>query len=611
MNDGTSLTKTQLLALLAEKNSALETLAADLSSKDAQIESHRQEIRSLDSRLQEMQAELEKAKAEVAGWKKAYDELIQQRFRNRSERYIDDPNQLRLDFGDTDEAADAAEGLADALEDQCQEVPAHRRKKRRRTDESFPDYIPRYEETAEIDEALKHCAKHGERQLLPKEMWDKTSTLEYTPPKALVRVTLYPKYACTGAPECGIVSPERPTSLVEGNRYDTSVAAQVITGKYGYHLPLYRQQDYFASIGWRPSRSTLYNILAQSHFVLEPLLDYFKRLVQGDSVVATDETRVTLLVPKHLPELDLEDRRQRRIHEVLSEAIASNKPSISGRMWVYRGIEVPLNVFDFTVSRHRDGPELFFDEYEGTLLGDCWSGFESIVAASHGKIQRAACNAHARRKIIESQAYPKDRRQWMLWYQELFDIEDEARNLSPEQRLALRREKAGPIWDSMREALREAEERIRNVILPKSDFGKALQYVRNHLEPLTRYLDDPKIPFDNNETEQLMRQVAVGRKNWLFHGSVRGGERAAGMLTLVSSAWRSDLDVWYYVKDVLDALLAGETNYERLLPWTWKESHPEHVREHRVIERKERTERKRQRRARRRAHRTRGRPRDG
>ncbi len=83
------------------------------------------------------------------------------------------------------------------------------------------------------------------------------------------------------------------------------------------------------------------------------------------------------------------------------------------------------------------------------------------------------------------------------------------------------------------------------------------------------------------------------------------------MLTLVSSDWRSDLDVWYYVKDVLDALLAGETNYERLLPWTWKESHPERVREHRVIERKERTQRKRKRRAGRRAHRTRGRPRDG
>jgi len=92
-----------------------------------------------------MKAKLEKTKAEVAGWKKAYDELIQQRFRNRSERYLDDPNQLRLDFGDTDEAADAAEGLADAIEDQYQEVPAHRRKKRRKPDESFPDYIPRCE----------------------------------------------------------------------------------------------------------------------------------------------------------------------------------------------------------------------------------------------------------------------------------------------------------------------------------------------------------------------------------------------------------------------------------------------------------------------------------
>ncbi len=107
---------------------------------------------------------------------------------------------------------------------------------------------------------------------------------------------------------------------------------------------------------------------------------------------------------------------------------------------------------------------------------------------------------------------------------------------------------------------------------------------------------------DNNETEQLMKQVAVGRKNWLFAGSVAGGERSAGFLTLVSSALRNDLDVWRYVKDVFDQLLAGVTDYEPLLPWNWAAKHPEAIRQYRVKERKDRTERKREKRDARRRH---------
>ncbi len=150
--------------------------------------------------------------------------------------------------------------------------------------------------------------------------------------------------------------------------------------------------------------------------------------------------------------------------------------------------------------------------------------------------------------------------------------------------------------------LTEAELRTSNVILPKSDFGKALQYVRNHLMELRRYLDDGHLPIDNNETEQLMKQVAVGRKNWLFAGSIAGGERTAGFLTLTSSAIRNDLDVWLYVKDILDQLLAGCTDYEHLLPWNWAVDHPTAIRQYRVEERQNRNGRRDAKRAVRRAN---------
>ena len=190
-------------------------------------------------------------------------------------------------------------------------------------------------------------------------------------------------------------------------------------------------------------------------FIIEPLLEFFKRTVQSDSAVGCDDTGVTLLYPKTIPKLDLADPKQRRIHEVFQEAIANNKSSINGKMWAYRGVNVKLNVFDFTVSRHRDGPELFFADYEGTLLGDCWHGFEAIATASEGSIVRAACNSHARRKLEDSTSYPDDRVQWMRWYQQLYDIEDRGKPMSPEERLALRQGEAKPIGMQWKHGLRQ------------------------------------------------------------------------------------------------------------------------------------------------------------
>ena len=107
---------------------------------------------------------------------------------------------------------------------------------------------------------------HGERKVIG---YDTTETLVYKRPELYVLVRKYPKYACAGNPECGVASPERPTSLVEGDRYDTSVAAAVVEAKWFLHLPIYRHQDIFAGSGWTPSRSTLVNLVSQVDFVTD------------------------------------------------------------------------------------------------------------------------------------------------------------------------------------------------------------------------------------------------------------------------------------------------------------------------------------------------------
>ena len=570
----------------SRKDAALEiTIPANLTACQALIEQLACTVDSLTSANETLRQEKQDIELAFNLW-------MRRIFAKRSERYLNDPNQLKLDLGEDDAAADAAEGLAQAVEEAGLPVKAHVRRVRKPRKESLPENLPRYEVEASVPDDVKNCPAHGPRTVIG---YDTTETLEFERPKLRVRVTKYAKYACSNHTNCGIASPERPTGLVEGDRYDTSVAAEIITGKYGYHLPIYRQQDMFAGSGWTPGRSTLLNILTAAAFVIEPLVAHFKRAVLADDIVGTDDTHVTLILPETIPKPDPGDPKSQRVYEVLSKAIAEKRRSVTARMWAYRGVTVPLNVFDFTVSWHRDGPEMMLADFQGILQADCYAGYEGIALGSEGRIRRAACVAHARRKVFDAkERYPLESAVVLAKFQELYDIEDQAKALSPEGRLELRQSAATPVWGEL-EAWLDSESATR--ALPKSQLGKALGYIRNHWKPLQTYLTDGRIPIDNNEVEQLMKQVALGRKNWLFIGSVAAGARAANFLTLVSSAVRNDLDVWAYIKDVLDRLLAGETDYAAFRPDAWRTAHPEAIRKYRVAERRDRADRKQYRRA--------------
>jgi transposase len=538
---------------------------------------------------------LEDQKIEIAKLAKERDAALQLAFRKKIERYLPDPQQFVLDFGDSPEVVDAAEGIADAA---LETVAGYERRKQateKARSEQLPAHLPRYEVKLEVPEDQKTCATHGERQVIG---YDWQETLEVVPPKLVVRRTGIPKLACPKAPECGVVEAPRPVGLVEGNRYDTSVAAEVMVAKYAYHVPVYRQQDMFASCGWTPSRSTLLNVLEAAARLIRPLVAHLREVVRAGPIIGTDDTTVTLVVKDTPPPLDPDDPKAARAREVIAAAQAEQRGSITARMWVYRSITAPINVFDFTVSRHRDGPDLFLDGFAGSLMADCYSGYEAVRTKSDGRIVRAACVAHARRKVFDSRGnHPVHAAMLLDMFQALYDIEDRAKALPAAERQQLRNIEARPIWTRMQEYL--ASESVSNV-MPKEPFGQAITYLRNQFEHLLVYLDDGLLPIDNNETEQLMKQVALGRKNWMFIGSVAAGYRAADLMSLVSSAASNDLDVFLYVKDVLDRLLAGETDYDALRPDVWKQSHPEAIRIYRQEERRSRADAKAVKRARRR-----------
>jgi len=545
--------------------------------------------------VEEQQGQLTEQQLEIA-------ELLQRAFRRRSERYLANPDQMLLDFGETPETGAAVEGLKDAKEEKEELVQVAGNARRPRVEkparnEQLPAHLPRREVAVPVPDGVRTCPTHGQRQVIG---YDVRETLMFEQPKLWVAVRKYPKYACAGQPACGVQEPARPPSLVEGNRYDTSVAAQIITAKSGYHLPIYRQQDLFAGCGWTPSRGTLLNIAAAAGALLPPFIAYLRDQVLGSGYLGTDDTSVTLLLPETLPTVCPGDAKSQRIHEVFFQAKAEGKKSVTGRMWAYRSLTVPLNVFDFTVSHHRDGPDQFLvdSQFQGKLIADCYTGYQGITLRSAARIARAACNAHARRKAFDAQDnHPLLAGQVLALYRELYDIEDRGRSLSAEQRLALRQSEACGVWDRLQALLGGP---ATASLLPKEKMSEALSYLRNHWDALRLYLSDPLLPIDNNDVEQLMKQVAIGRKNWLFIGSVPAGERAANFFTLVSSALRNDLDVYAYLKAVLDALLAGQTDYAILRPDAWAQAHPEAIRTYRQEERRQRVDAKTIRRERRR-----------
>ena len=559
--------------MLREQNNKLVEDAKLLVDEQQKLVDEKQKLAD---KVQKLSEQLRKSQDEL-------ETLIRRIFGRQSERF-DNVEQLKFEFATPEQVDDAREGIEQACDenDKASGKPKPKPKRRKRN-ERFPESLERKQITIDLsDEEKVGLTRIGE---------DIVETAHYRRPVIYILQKIYPKYVRSGDPDAGVKQVSRPASLIGGDRYDTSFAAEIIAAKYSYHLPIHRQEDLFAGCGITLSRSTLLNILESAAKLIRPLVAYLADFLRTDHTIGSDDTGVLLMLPKDVPKINEADPKSRRVAEVIAKAKSENAKSVRAKMWAYRGVSVPINVFDFTVSRHRDGPDLFLidNDYEGTLLGDCYGANTGIYMRSNGLVNHAACVSHARRKAEYALGNHREHAtQLLVHFNRLYDLEDQCRGLSAEDRRAFRQEHAAPVWASLRSYL---ETEMANVST-KEKIGEAKGYILNQWNGLVKYLEDGRIPIDNNECEQLMKQVALGRKNWLFIGSVAAGYRAADLMTLCSSAIRNDLDVYAYVKDVLDTLLSGSTDYASLRPDVWAKSHPDSIREYRVEERRDRNARR-------------------
>jgi transposase len=198
-------------------------------------------------------------------------------------------------------------------------------------------------------------------------------------------------------------------------------------------------------------------------------------------------------------------------------------------------------------------------------------GVEGGVYLGSERIRASCCLAHARRKFDEAKSsHPRLAAEALGFFQQLYDIEDRARDFTPAARQALRQAEAVPLLAMFRVW---ADEQAPHT-LPKLKIGEALGYLRNQWEALTNYVEDGRLPIDNNGTERDLRALTIGRKNWLFIGSKEAGPRAAILYTVVASAARHDLDIWAYLCDVLQRLARGNADLASLLPDAWAAAIP-------------------------------------
>lgn len=546
---------------------ACQRMLLELSAAYERLRQVHEELLDTCTSIQELQQKLEQEKVEL---EQTIKELMNRLYGRRSERHQVSPDQLPLDFGE----GDVVEVEPDVTEDE-EFVADHEKKKRRRKRKKrggrFPDHLERRTERIEpiLPDGIgpEDCEQIGV---------DVVEIMEFDRPRLWVRRIEYPKYKIPSLPQLNILQGERAPSLIPGGSFGFGIGAEVLFNKFALHMPLYRQQDPFAQLGWAPNRSTLCQIVANSAELLRPLAMLETDRVLSSLVINTDDTEVTLLTP------------------------GEGKGSRKARLWIYRSNEeqARYDAFAFTNSRARAGPDEFLKDFHGTICGDCYSGYVNIEYVTDGRIAFSACNAHARRYVFNAREQHAELSSEILaLYRALYDIEERASRLDPAARLRLRRKESVPLMKRMEFVINRP---LAMKLLPKSKLGQAFGYLRNNWEALKRFLGDARLPIDNNEAERDLRRVAVGRRNWLFVGSEEGGERTAIILTVVASAHRHDLDVWAYLRDVLQRLAKGEDNLEELLPDAWKAQHPEHVRDFRSEERQERAGQRRYRRAKRR-----------
>jgi hypothetical protein len=322
------------------------------------------------------------------------------------------------------------------------------------------------------------------------------------------------------------------------------LAAQMTVDKYYDHLPIHRQLQRYERMGVRIAQSTGNDCIRRVLDHLHGLYEVHKKITLDTGYLSADETPIKVL----------DEDKKGSTHR--------------GYYWVYYNSERQLVLFDYRPGRGREGPDDILKDFQGYLQTDGYSAYEDFDRREG--ITLMHCMAHGRRKFFEALQNDKERAEHALsMFQQLYTIERRIRDagLTGDAIVEMRQQEALPVLRAMKTWM---EEEYPKLILKKSAIAQAMAYCLPRWEKLSIYTRDARLNIDNNPVENLIRPVAVGRKNYLFAGSHDAAQRAAMIYSLFATCKLHSVNPYDWLKDVLEHLhLHNTSNMNQLLPQYW------------------------------------------
>lgn len=454
--------------------------------------------------------------------------LKRMKFAAQSERFDAEQFSLLDDSVAEDVQSDADTTVAQAIGHSLRAQPKR---------QLLPPQLPRREVLHEPESTVCQCGCQMKR--IGEDIAEK---LDYVPGVFTVERHIRGKWACRTCER--LVQAPVAAHVIDKGIPTAGLLAHVLVAKFADHLPLYRQEAIFTRAGYAVPRSTLAQWVGACGVQLQPLVDALRAEVLSHPVLHADETPVAMLKP-------------------------GTGKTHRAYLWAYAPgafEDIRAVIYDFCESRAGAHARAFLEGWHGSLVCDDFSGYKALMAQG---ITEVGCLAHARRKFFDLHATSKSlvAQSALQQFGKIYEVERGLQWSSTEERLNERQARSGPLLDALHCWMVQTRQKVPE----GSAIARAIDYSLKRWEALTRFASDGRLPIDNNYIENQIRPVAIGRNNWLFAGSLRAGQRAAAIMTLIQSAKLNGHDPFAYLKDVLERLpTLPASRVDDLLPHRWQ-----------------------------------------
>ena len=523
-----NVSKQELLALLTKAQKTISKQEKTISKQEKAILKQEKEILRQEkyatikaSRLEDKNTVLEQKNAELERLVK----LLQRMKFGQSRERFEDPNQTTLPLDVEQEVLQEQEEVIK------QEITYSREKKKHPGRAKLPDNLP-----------VEEIEIHPKGDLSDKVCIGKETTdvLDFVPGYFKIKRYIRYKYATKDKDHTQISIGLLPERIIDKGIPSEGLISTILVDKYVDHLPLYRQKQRFSRENINIASSTIEGWAAQGMDALKPLYEKLVLDIKNQGYLQVDETSIKVL----------DEKKKDKSH--------------LGYYWVYHAPISKLVMFKYSPTRASSAALPILESFQGYLQTDGYSGYKAYGKKS--EVTHLGCWAHARREFERALDNDKVKAQYVLVeIQKLYAVERQTKeqNLTPEQIKELRLKESLPIINELGKYMFAQ----MKLVLPKSQIGKAFAYSQTRWDNLSAYLYDGNLQIDNNLVENVIRPVALGRKNYLFAGSHEAAQRAAMAYTFFANCKKNDVNPYQWLKYVLENIQSiNHRNIKDLYP---------------------------------------------